>query len=142
MVDAVDLGAGRWLYTAMTEERILKACPDILDCTVVAVPTGNGVVTDVLLTLHPWADPKADWEPVVRGAMAQAEAAEATLRRVLVIGEDRLIMGPTGKVRKFLMRQLHAEDSIAASTGAGAGAGAGAGVGAGAGAAAQESRTL
>lgn len=122
MVDAVDLGEGRWLYTAMTEERILKACADILDCTVVAVPTDSGVVTDVLLTLHPWADPKADWEPVVRGAVS--EAAAATLRRVLVIGEDRLIMGPTGKVRKFLMRQRHAEDALAASAGAVAVAGA------------------
>jgi hypothetical protein len=43
------------------------------------------------------------------------EAAEATLRRVLVIGQDQLITGPTGKVRKFLMRQLHAEDAMAVS---------------------------
>lgn len=113
MVDAVDLGEGRWLYTAMTEERILKACPDILDCTVVAVPTENGVVTDVLLTLHPWADPRADWEPTVRAAMS--EAAAATLRSALVIGEDRLVVGPTGKVRKFLMRQRHASESMAAT---------------------------
>jgi len=136
MVDAVDLGEGRWLYTAMTEERILKACPDILDCTIVAVPTDNGVVSDALLTLHPWADPEADWEQAVRGAMS--EAAAATLRRVLVIGADRLIVGPTGKVRKFLMRQRHAEDSMAAS----ASASAAASVPAAASAGAQESRAL
>ena len=136
MVDAVDLGEGRWLYTAMTEERILKACPDILDCTIVAVPTANGVVSDALLTLHPWADPEADWEQAVRGAMS--EAAAATLRRVLVIGADRLIVGPTGKVRKFLMRQRHAEDSMAAS----ASASAAASVPAAASAGAQESRAL
>ena len=136
MVDAVDLGEGRWLYTAMTEERILKACPDILDCTIVAVPTANGVVSDALLTLHPWADPEADWEQAVRGAMSEAVAA--TLRRVLVIGADRLIVGPTGKVRKFLMRQRHAEDSMAAS----ASASAAASVPAAASAGAQESRAL
>jgi acyl-CoA synthetase (AMP-forming)/AMP-acid ligase II len=109
MVDAVDLGGGRWLYTAMSEERILKACPDVLDCTVVAVPGEDGVVTDVLLTLHPWADPDADWEPAVRGTLSVAAAA--TLRSVLVIGADRLVIGPTGKVRKFLMRQRHALDA-------------------------------
>ena len=136
MVDAVDLGEGRWLYTAMTEERILKACPDILDCTIVAVPTDDGVVSEALLTLHPWADPEADWEQAVRGAMS--EAAAATLRRVLVIGADRLIVGPTGKVRKFLMRQRHAEDSMAAS----ASASAAASVPAAASAGAQESRAL
>ncbi|MEZ0114305.1 acyl-coenzyme A synthetase/AMP-(fatty) acid ligase [Catenulispora sp. EB89] len=114
MVDAVDLGGGRWLYTAMSEERILKDCPDILDCTVVAVPTDDGVVTDVLLTLHPWADPDADWEPAVRGSLSAA--AGATLRRVLVIGEDQLVVGPTGKVRKFLMRQRHAAAAAAAAT--------------------------
>ena len=123
MVDAVDLGHGRWLYTAMSEERILKACPDVLDCTVVAVPTDAGVVTDVLLTLHPWADPHHDWEPAVRAALTAA-AAE-TLRSVLVIGEDKLIIGPTGKVRKFLMRQRHAADAAA---GAGADAGVDVGV--------------
>ncbi|WP_230422473.1 class I adenylate-forming enzyme family protein [Catenulispora pinistramenti] len=111
MVDAVDLGGGRWLYTAMSEERILKTCPDVLDCTVVAVPTEGGVVTDVLLTLHPWADPHDDWEPAVRGALT--DAAAATLRSVLVIGDDRLVVGPTGKVRKFLMRQRYVTDSVA-----------------------------
>jgi acyl-CoA synthetase (AMP-forming)/AMP-acid ligase II len=109
MVDAVDLGEGRWLYTAMSEEKILKACPDVLDCTVVAVPGDSGVVTDVLLTLHPWADPDADREPAVRAVLTAAAAA--TLRSVLVIGDDRLVIGPTGKVRKFLMRQRHAAET-------------------------------
>ncbi|OLE24618.1 MAG: AMP-dependent synthetase, partial [Catenulispora sp. 13_1_20CM_3_70_7] len=117
MVDAVDLGGGKWLYTAMSEERILKACPDVLDCTVVAMKTGEGVITDVLLTLHPWADQEADRAEAIRNALAEftgsSEAAAATLRDVLVIGSDRLILGPTGKVRKFLMRQRHAAEAAA-----------------------------
>ncbi|NUR58749.1 MAG: acyl--CoA ligase [Catenulispora sp.] len=109
MVDAVPLGGGKWIYTAMSEEKILKACPDVLDCTVVAMPTASGVITDVLLTLHPWADAQADRTEAVRAVLSAAAAA--TLREVLVIGPERLIVGPTGKVRKFLMRQRHAAEA-------------------------------
>ncbi|MGW4804451.1 class I adenylate-forming enzyme family protein [Kitasatospora sp. NPDC004272] len=124
-VDAVDLGGGEWLYTALSEERILVACPDVLDCTVVSLrtgaagggddgPVGSGasagsvdgpVVTDVLLALRPGADPAVDRAAAVRAALTPAAAA--TLRAVLVIGEEELILGPTGKVRKFLMRERH-----------------------------------
>ncbi len=105
-VDAIDLGGGEWLYTAMSEERILKACPDVRDCTVVAASAEGRVTTDVLLELHEGADPDADRTAAVRGALT--EAAAATLREVVVLrDDDRLITGPTGKVRKFLMRQRH-----------------------------------
>lgn len=107
-VDAVDLGGGQWLYTAMSEERILAACPDVHDCTVVSAVVGGDagrVVTDVLLALHAGADPDLDRTPAVRGALTGAAAA--TLRNVVVISEEDLITGPTGKVRKFLMRQRH-----------------------------------
>ncbi|WP_327287798.1 class I adenylate-forming enzyme family protein [Streptomyces sp. NBC_01198] len=103
-VDAVDLG-GAWLYTAMSEERILAACPDVHDCTVVSVEVGGRIVTDVLLALHEGAEPDADRTPAVRAALT--DAAAATLRAVVVISEADLITGPTGKVRKFLMRQRH-----------------------------------
>ncbi|MFC1415663.1 class I adenylate-forming enzyme family protein [Streptacidiphilus cavernicola] len=104
-VDAVDLGGGEWLYTAMSEERILAGCPDVHDCTVVSLEVDGRVVTDVLLALHADADPDADRTAPVRAALT--EAAAATLRRVVVISEEELITGPTGKVRKFLMRQRH-----------------------------------
>ncbi|HEY3872235.1 MAG TPA: class I adenylate-forming enzyme family protein [Actinocrinis sp.] len=105
-VDAVDLGGGEWLYTAMSEERILTACPDVRDCTVVAVRAEGRVTTDVLLELHAGADPDADRAPAIRAALTGAAAA--TLRRIIVIcDDDQLITGPTGKVRKFLMRQRH-----------------------------------
>jgi acyl-coenzyme A synthetase/AMP-(fatty) acid ligase len=104
-VDAVDLGGGEWLYTAMSEERILRACPDVRDCTVVSAPAAGGVVTDVLLSLHRDADPDADRGDAIRAALGAPAAA--TLRRIEVVPDDALVVGPTGKVRKFLMRRRH-----------------------------------
>jgi hypothetical protein len=60
----------------------------------------------VLLELHAGADPDVDRAPAIRAALTAAAAA--TLRRIVVIrDDDQLITGPTGKVRKFLMRQRH-----------------------------------
>ena len=102
--DAIDLGDGEHLYTALSEERILTHCPDVRDCTVLAAREDDGsVVTDVLLQLVEGADPAADREPLVRAALG--EAAAATVRRVLNVPDDGVVTGPTGKVRKFLMRQ-------------------------------------
>ncbi len=102
--DAIDLGGGDRLYTALSEERILTHCPDVRDCTVLAAREGDGtVVTDVLLQLAEGADPDVDREPLVREALGEAVAA--TLRRVVGVPDDGVVTGPTGKVRKFLMRQ-------------------------------------
>jgi acyl-coenzyme A synthetase/AMP-(fatty) acid ligase len=104
-VDSVDLGGGNWLYTAMSEERILMRCPDVRDCTVVAGSADGTIVTDVLLLLAPGADPGADRTAAVSEALG--EPAAATLRRIEVVPDDDIVVGPTGKVRKFLMRQRH-----------------------------------
>jgi acyl-coenzyme A synthetase/AMP-(fatty) acid ligase len=104
-VDAVDLGGGNWLYTAMSEERVLSACPDVRDCTVVAVRVDGTVLTDVLIQLAAGADPDVDRTAPVRAALTPPVAA--TLRRVQVVSDDEIVLGPTGKVRKFLMRQRH-----------------------------------
>jgi 3-aminoavenalumate diazotase len=105
-VDAVDLGGGNWLYTAMSEERILGRCPDVRDCTVIAGkgPAGK-IVTDVFLQLTPGADPGSDRSGAIREALG--EAAAATLRRVVPVRDGDIVLGPTGKVRKFLMRERH-----------------------------------
>ena len=104
-VDAVDLGGGNWLYTALSEERILVSCPDVRDCTVVAGHQDGHVVTDVLLMLEPGADTGADRGAAVREALGGPAAA--TLRQITVANEEDIVVGPTGKVRKFLMRQRH-----------------------------------
>jgi 3-aminoavenalumate diazotase len=107
-VDAVDLGGGEWLYTAMSEERILVRCPDVRDCTVIAgKDPGGKIVTDVFLQLLPGADPDEDRGTAIREVLG--EAAAATLRRVVTVrdSDDDIVVGPTGKVRKFLMRERH-----------------------------------
>ena len=113
-VDAVDLGGGNWLYTAMSEERVLARCPDIRDCTIVAVRADGEVVTDILLTLTAEADPEIDRTELVRAALDGPVAA--TVRRVIAVPDNEIIVGPTGKVRKFLMRQRHLASLGAVST--------------------------
>jgi acyl-coenzyme A synthetase/AMP-(fatty) acid ligase len=102
--DAVDLGDGNWLYTVLSEERILKRCPDVRDCTVLAARADDGtLIAEVLLTLAADADPALDRDGEVRAALG--EMAAALPLRVVTVPEDDLVLGPTGKVRKFLMRQ-------------------------------------
>src|SRR5206468_2719442 len=102
--DAIDLGGGDWLYTALSEERILKHCPDVRDCSVIAARDSAGVpVTEVLLMLAEHADPGLDRTEQVRAALG--EPAARTLSAVVAIPDDAVVMGPTGKVRKFVMRQ-------------------------------------
>jgi hypothetical protein len=90
----------------MSEERILRALPEVRDCTVVSARTDDGVVvTDVLLSLHAGTDATVDHTDTVRGVLTPAAAA--TLRQVVVFADEGIVFGPTGKVRKFLMRQKH-----------------------------------
>jgi acyl-coenzyme A synthetase/AMP-(fatty) acid ligase len=107
LADAVQLGNGDWLYSALSEESILSRCPDVRDCTVVAGRVGATVVTDVFLLLAPGAEAGADRGDAVRAALGAPAAA--TQRRIVITGDDDddIVLGPTGKVRKFLMRQRH-----------------------------------
>jgi acyl-coenzyme A synthetase/AMP-(fatty) acid ligase len=107
--DSVDLGGGVTLYTSASEERILASCGDVLDCTVVAVRDGDHVVTDVLLQLEAGADPAVDRTGPVRAALTPEVAA--TVREVLAVDDENIPLTPTGKVRKFVLRQRHLEIS-------------------------------
>ncbi len=105
-IDAVDLADGNWLYTSMSEERILVRCPDVRDCTVIAGRDADGTtVTDVFLQLADGAPDDADRTAAIREALGGPAAA--TLRRVVAVRDEDLVVGPTGKVRKFLMRERH-----------------------------------
>ncbi|WP_026423513.1 class I adenylate-forming enzyme family protein [Actinokineospora inagensis] len=108
LVDSVDLGDGKRLHTALSEERVLNACPDVADCTVVAVRTDDGVVTDVLVQLDAAGDPDADRTEAIRTALGPDVAA--TLREVVVVDEDRIPLGPTGKVRKVALREQYLQN--------------------------------
>ncbi|RSN55676.1 AMP-dependent synthetase [Streptomyces sp. WAC 04229] len=103
LVDAVDLGDGHRLYTMLCEERVLADCPDVLECTVVAVPSEGRVVTSVLLVLDPAADAGVDRTAEVLAALDEHVAR--TVERVVVVGPDRIPLGATGKVRKILLRR-------------------------------------
>jgi acyl-coenzyme A synthetase/AMP-(fatty) acid ligase len=110
-IDAVDLGGGHWLYTSMSEERIMVCCPDVRDCTVIAGrDSGGAIVTDVFLQLAAGAPEDADRAPAVREALG--EPAAGTLRRVVVVRDEDIVTGPTGKVRKFLMRERHLAGAV------------------------------
>jgi acyl-coenzyme A synthetase/AMP-(fatty) acid ligase len=102
--DALDLGGGNWLYTALSEERVLSRCPDVRDCTVLAARGDDGgLVTEVLLLLAPGADPALDRDADIRAALG--DAAAALPLRIVTVPDDEIVVGPTGKVRKFLMRE-------------------------------------
>jgi acyl-coenzyme A synthetase/AMP-(fatty) acid ligase len=103
LVDAVELPDGARLYTAMSEERVLAACPAVADCTVVARRVGEQVVTDVLLQLAAGADPEPDRTAEVLAALDEAVAR--TVRRVSVVADAAIPLGPTGKVRKVVLRE-------------------------------------
>ncbi len=102
-VDSVVLDGGHWLHTSLTEEKILASCPDVLDCTVVAVRENGIVVTDVLLLLRPEADAAADRRAAVVAALG--EHAAPTLRAINAVHDEDIPTGATGKVRKLVLRE-------------------------------------
>jgi acyl-coenzyme A synthetase/AMP-(fatty) acid ligase len=101
-----DAGGGEGFYTALSEERILAALPDVLDCTVVITDEDGTVHTDVLLELDARADAGLDRAEAVRAVLDERVAA--TLRRVTTVGRGELPVTVTGKVRKFLLRHEEA----------------------------------
>ncbi|MEU4774563.1 class I adenylate-forming enzyme family protein [Micromonospora sp. NPDC023644] len=108
-VDAVDAGDGRRFYTALSEERVLAACPDVTDCTVVITSGVDGVVTDVLLELAAGADPAEDRTDRVRAALGSDVGA--TLRRVVPVRAADIPVTVTGKVRKVALRERYLTES-------------------------------
>ncbi|WP_018907798.1 class I adenylate-forming enzyme family protein [Salinispora arenicola] len=104
-VDSVEAGDGKRFYTALSEERILAACPDVTDCTVVMVRQPTGVVTDVLLELAADADGSEDRTAAVRDALGADVGA--TLRRVVPVRSADIPVTVTGKVRKVALRERY-----------------------------------
>ena len=102
--DALDLGDGNWLYTALSEERILQRCPDVRDCTVLAARGDDGeLVVEVLILLAGDSGPLTGLDQEVRAALGPV--ATGLPLRIETVPDDGIVVGPTGKVRKFLMRQ-------------------------------------
>lgn len=101
--DSVSLDDGSRAFTALSEERVLRALPEVVDCTAVIRREDGRVITDVLLELRPDADPEADRTEAVRAALG--EPVGATLVSVGMIRPEDVPVTVTGKVRKFLLRQ-------------------------------------
>src|SRR5262249_33875415 len=99
-------GGGNYLYTALSEERILASCPDVVDCTVSAVRDGGAVVTDVMLML---TDDAAEDDPTREDRVRTALGAHvaATGRHVVVVDAADLPTGATGKIRKLVLRDRY-----------------------------------
>jgi len=103
--DSITGPDGTRYYTALAEERIQAACPQVLDCTVVIRRIGDEVVSEVLLDVDPdQASAAADQlAEQVRAALDPATAA--TVRRVAVTPAAQVPRGATGKVRKAVLRE-------------------------------------
>ncbi|MFI6131691.1 class I adenylate-forming enzyme family protein [Micromonospora sp. NPDC051141] len=105
-VDSVEVAGGKRFFTALSEERILAACADVTDCTVVIVKEADGTVTtDVLLELAAGADPAQDRTAAIRAALDPDVAA--TLRRVVPVRAEDIPVTVTGKVRKVALRERY-----------------------------------
>lgn len=115
LVDSVRLPDGRWIYTALSEERVLSSCPDVLDCTVLPVRDGDTVTTTVLCTMRPGVSPLRDPSDDVRAALEDHVAA--TVTKVLAIPLDRLPVTATGKVRKVALRESYQNGELFSSIG-------------------------
>ncbi len=101
--DAVDLGDGNWLYTVLSEERILKHCPDVRDCTVLAARAATGRSSSMSCCCSPLT-PTPRATGTTRSAPRSARSPERC-RADRGHPRDESSWEPTGKVRKFLMRE-------------------------------------
>ncbi|MFL6164359.1 MAG: AMP-binding protein [Jatrophihabitantaceae bacterium] len=95
---------GTRYYTALSEERVQAACPEVADSTVVISRDGDEVMTEVFLELYANAgyDPA---ELAERAKKALGEQTAATVRHVTVVAAGQLPEGATGKVRKVALRE-------------------------------------
>ncbi|MFE2940702.1 class I adenylate-forming enzyme family protein [Streptomyces sp. NPDC059255] len=117
-VDAVELPGGEKLFTAASEERILARCPGVLECTVVAVRDGDEVTTSVLLVPAAGEARKVPEEDRAKEVLAALEEHVArTVARVVVVDPDLIPLGPTGKVRKVLLRERYLKGELPVGSG-------------------------
>ncbi|MFJ9363931.1 hypothetical protein ACIRRA_05895 [Nocardia sp. NPDC101769] len=70
----------------------------------------NAARTVVLLTTLPWIEPKSDIRSAVLAALPSAIAE--TVTDIRLIEDDTIPHGPTGKVRKCLLRQAMAAEPV------------------------------
>jgi len=93
---------GTWYFTALSEERIQAACPEVSDSTVVISRAGDDVITEVFLELADGVSPDLN-ELSERVRKAVGPETAVTIRHIGLA--DDLPRGATGKVRKVALRE-------------------------------------
>lgn len=93
---------GTWYFTALSEERIQAACPEVADSTVVISRAGDEVVTEIFLELADDVPVELD-ELSARVRTAVGPETAATIRHIGLAAD--LPRGATGKVRKVALRE-------------------------------------
>ncbi len=102
--DSVTGSDGTRYYTALSEERVQAACPEVADCTVVISREDGQVVSEIYLELAEGVGYELA-ELTERVKKAIGERTAATVRRVAVADTGALPKGATGKVRKVALRE-------------------------------------
>jgi acyl-coenzyme A synthetase/AMP-(fatty) acid ligase len=115
VTDAIETEGGT-LYSVLAEEILLRALPEIADCSIVGVPAAGGRM-EAVVCASMRADADVDSEHWLRQANLALEGhSMPPLARFLQVGLDDIPLGATGKVRKYLLRE-RVEELVSASGG-------------------------
>lgn len=92
------------VYSVPTEEAVLRALPEVKACAVVGrvLPGGAVDVVGILEVAEP-RPPSEVWLSLVNTALSNARLPQ--LDEIELRSPGELPFGPTGKIRKFLLRQ-------------------------------------
>ncbi len=104
--DVVHTGAGP-LYSLRTEELLLKSFPELADCSVIAVPKGDGTEGGLLLARvrgHEWTSGDQLLDDANR---VLDERGWPCLSAALIVTPEDIPLGTTGKVLKNLLRERY-----------------------------------
>lgn len=108
--DVIETSKG-FIYSVRTEEQLLLSIPEIERCAVVAQPHNSKTRAICLVETRETHWSQHIWLEKINAALANAELP--LISEVRIVSSGFLPVGPTGKIRKFLLReQLCAEVSI------------------------------
>jgi acyl-CoA synthetase (AMP-forming)/AMP-acid ligase II len=91
------------VYSVRCEEELLRRIPEIQRCAIVGRESDDGVVRAVcLLESDDTGRDAATWHRDVNGVLA--DMSLTPMSETVVLSPGTLPLGPTGKIRKFLLR--------------------------------------
>lgn len=103
VTDAISV-PGRQLFSVWAEELLLDSFPELEDCTVVGLDSGNDrhAEAHALLTMRPGSNSGGDWAGRINAVLA--DAGMPGIARAAIVADGDLPYGPTGKVKKRELR--------------------------------------